>query len=137
MLSKMVDFVPDDADCEYIMAQLPPELESIFTRHDCLKFVSARRREGREAALEMMLKCGEWRPTDLPGVVPAMCPQNMLKVLAENNFVVNGFDTRHPAGGLVPHALYGEDLTGHPIYWVSLGGNIIDLVALVSKMSSF
>jgi hypothetical protein len=76
---------------------------------------------GREAALEMMIKCGEWRLTELESSDPPSSPPFLLKTIVENNFEVGGFDTADEGASIVGHALYGEDKEGRPVYWERTG----------------
>jgi len=106
---------------DYLLEHMSQDIRGMFGRNDCARFLIARQKQGREAALQMIEECGKWRNTPLKGCNPPACPHDLLKVTVENDFKFEGYDTRHPEGDIVPHALYGEDKEGRPIYWEKTG----------------
>lgn len=84
----------------------------------CARFITARAKQGLDAAVDMAEKWLAWRRSPLHPNSP-ITPDNILRVTNADNICVGVGMHGHRA--LIPHSLQGEDREGRPVYWEKNG----------------
>jgi hypothetical protein len=95
--------------------QLDQSISNTLSDHDCLRYLRGRR-GNVELAVDMCLRCFEWRQTLLdpfPGTNLQFSPNIILAHPRKLD--------EHPKSSLIPATHSGFGKEGHPIYWEKTG----------------
>jgi hypothetical protein len=91
--------------------------------------MTARKKEGLDAAIEMIKITFLWRHTILPGKLQNITPNNILLGTRDTNLAKN------PVKQYIPQALHGEDKEGLPLLWERSGEIVINYAEIKTVLS--